>query len=141
MQRLVDVTLPPVVESARRARAVLDAGLEHHGLGDLRDTAALVVAELVGNAILHARSDFVLQVELTDRWLHVRVSDGSSVMPESREPAPATGGYGLRIVDDLADEWGIIVTSFDGKTTWATLSAPPPAPRPALRSTTPVSVN
>ncbi len=122
MEHLVDATLPATAASIHEARVLVDAELHHCGLDGLRDAAALVVAELVGNVIQHTPSDIRLEIERSDRWLHVRVSDRSPYLPEQRDPDPRDGGWGLHIVADLADDWGAH-TTVDGKTIWATLSA------------------
>lgn len=121
MDHLLDATLPPTTASVQQAHLLVDAELHRCGLHAVRDPAALVVAELVGNVIQHTHSDFRLELETSGVWLHIRVSDRSPYPAEHREPDSHEGGWGLRIVADIADDWGAH-TTFDGKTVWATLS-------------------
>lgn len=79
------------------------------------DDAALVMSELVGNAVRHGSPlpDGCVRVswELTDRALHLEVCDGGTgseheVVEQGRVPASAEGGRGLTIVSLLAQRWG-----------------------------------
>lgn len=122
MVRLLDATLPPMTASVQQARRLVDAELHRSGLDAVRNPVALLVAELVGNVIRHTSSDIRLELESNGDWLHIRVSDRNPYLPEHRETDPDDGGWGLRIVADLADDWGAH-TTYDGKTIWATLAA------------------
>ena len=92
--------------------------------------AALVITELLSNAIRHAAPLPGALVRVT--WtvdhgaVRVAVSDaGDGPLPHVTEPAPgAPGGRGLGIVETLSDHWG--VQRDNGETTvWALLAAPP----------------
>ena len=85
------------------------------GVGEeVVDDAEIVIAELVANALRHARplTDGSVRV----RWktkggvVEVEVSDGGG--PSVPRPAPqalwSTSGRGLRIVRSLAHEWGVL---------------------------------
>jgi hypothetical protein len=68
--------------------------------------------------VRHARTQLHVSVSIVDQTLRVEVSDDDPTLPLA--PAPehhATSGRGLRIVDDLADHWGIIPYTH-GKTVW-----------------------
>ena len=124
------VLLPCVPASVGDARhritaELLAAGIFEAAIGD----AALVLSELLSNAILHARP-------LPDRWLQVAwelgagsveiaVSDGGSpTLPRAAHPPlSALGGRGLEIVEHLSDHWGVRADS-PGTTVWAILPAP-----------------
>jgi anti-sigma regulatory factor (Ser/Thr protein kinase) len=128
-----------------RRRLVSDlaaAGIYETVVGD----AALVVSELLSNAIRHAAPLPGAQVRVAwtlDRdALEVSVSDaGDGPLPRVTEPAPgAPGGRGLGIVETLADRWG--VRRDNGETTvWAQLAAPhvPPVPVAGRPPATPVA--
>src|SRR6478672_3311319 len=81
--------------------------------------AELMVSELVGNAIMHAATPISVTVRCTPERTVVEVHDGSPVMPELRGHEPLRpGGHGLRIVEALAQRWGVRSCADDGKTVW-----------------------
>ncbi len=86
--------------------------------------AALVISELLSNALRHAGplpgSAIRVAWELEDGSVRVSVSDGGgSSRPELGEPTPTTtGGRGLRIVARLSRRWGTLCDD-EGTTVWA----------------------
>jgi anti-sigma regulatory factor (Ser/Thr protein kinase) len=85
---------------------------------------ALLVSELVTNALQHAGGIARLSLTAGARRLRVVVSDDSLAWPVMRPPAPGVpGGRGLRIVDAIAAAWGAI-PHHGGKQVWAELVAP-----------------
>jgi two-component sensor histidine kinase len=100
--------------------------------------AALVVSELLSNAIRHAAPLPGSQVRVT--WtldhdaLRLAVSDaGVGSMPRVTQAPPASpGGRGLGIVESLSSQWGVARTD-DETTVWAVLAAPHVADGPARR--------
>ncbi len=126
------VLLPCVPSSVAVARSRISAELQGAGLfaATVAD-AALVLSELLSNAILHAHPLPGARVRagwvLSPATLEVLVSDGgSATRPQAGRPSlSALGGRGLSIVEHLCSSWG--VRADDGGTTvWAVL----PAPRP-----------
>jgi anti-sigma regulatory factor (Ser/Thr protein kinase) len=107
----------PEALSVRSARAfvVASAGADEATAARLE----LLVSEIASNAVLHARTPFVVEVAcLPDGGVRVSVSDDSTDLPIARKvPLDATTGRGLLIVDSLADSWGV-VESPGGKTVW-----------------------
>lgn len=93
------------------------------------EDAALVVSELMSNAILHANplpgACIQFSWALADGWLEVSVSDGGApTRPHaSHPPVSAPGGRGLGIVEHLAASWGSRASDW-GATVWAILHAP-----------------
>ena len=74
------------------------------------DDAVLVVSELVTNAVVHAREETVLELELAvgAQWLRVSLADGSAVRPLARTAARHDeSGRGITIVAALSDRWGV----------------------------------
>ncbi|HJU80950.1 MAG TPA: ATP-binding protein [Acidimicrobiia bacterium] len=113
----IERRFPPESRSASAARAfVLDAGWSDDADNNLR--LATVVSEVVTNAILHARTPFVVTVVLKGRIIRVGVSDRSGALPVRREyQLHHPTGRGLHIVDALADRWGVAEEP-EGKTVW-----------------------
>lgn len=98
--------------------------LDIWGLAALADTAALLVSEVVTNAIRYARTPIVLSMlSLRDR-VEVAVSDGDGRLPRLR-PAGARdeGGRGLALVEALSNRWGARPTG-TGKVVWFSLGRP-----------------
>ena len=124
------VHLPCAPASVALARRALSAELREAGVFDqaVRD-AALVVSELLSNAILHAyplpgeRLQVAWAVDGTS--VEVAVSDGGSPsVPHAGHPsASSVSGRGLSIVEHLCQNWGIR-TDEVGLTVWAVLPAP-----------------
>lgn len=82
------------------------------------ETAALLVTELVTNAVLHARTSIVLTIDAEPGLVVVRVADHSNAMPIQRTYSrDAATGRGLALVDELAAAWGV-EHSADGKEVW-----------------------
>ncbi|MFE6049865.1 ATP-binding protein [Kitasatospora sp. NPDC056446] len=101
----------------------------------------LMVAELVGNACLHAPGGpRELRLDWDGSRLRVEVLDDSPVSPRLRRGAgpgsPAgpgpPGGHGLRVVDRLARAWGCEPEG-GGKRVWLEVPSPLPPARHARR--------
>ena len=91
--KTLTVELPPVPESARRARrALMTGGLDP----DLDHTVSLLATELVTNSIRHAGVPGDIRIEVID--------GGPGFDPEIRHDV---NGFGLRLVDKLASRWGV----------------------------------
>ncbi|MDT7581643.1 MAG: hypothetical protein QOK35_2907, partial [Pseudonocardiales bacterium] len=118
-----EVALPADPTAPRRARALLRTATQDWDLDeDLSHDAAMVVTELVANAVDHAGTTSTLRVDLDDRGLYVAVRDGcpdSALQPRAVDPT-APRGRGLQMIDALTASWGVI-THADGKTVWAVL--------------------
>jgi anti-sigma regulatory factor (Ser/Thr protein kinase) len=124
------VVLPFVPASVGVARGRFRAELRNAGIvAAPAADAALVMSELLSNAILHARPlpDSLLRVawELSPPSLEVMVSDGGSMTrPHAvRSSLSAIDGRGLSIVEQLCSSWGVRADE-RGTTVWAVLPAP-----------------
>jgi hypothetical protein len=119
--------LSPVDSAAATARRMVDRAVAQWGLPALRDTARLVVTELVSNAVRHGTATATAAVEVTltrqDDAVYVSVRDRSRRLPKSGGPVPATmeGGRGLLVVGIMSRAWGSTPTP-DGKVVWASLA-------------------
>ena len=122
----VEAEFAPELASARGARGLVDAALR--GVGVPADLAILLVSELATNAVMHARTDFVVRVLGTPVAGRVRieVEDGNERPPSiAHTPPEATSGRGLQLVQTLADAWGVDASP-SGKVVWFELSTPDP---------------
>ena len=108
----VERRLPASPEAASVARHALDDLSGELTDGRMRDVR-LLVSELVTNAVRHADLDagdvIGLVVELADDALRVEVHDpGGGFVPSAPSPDPARpSGWGLYLVAELADRWGV----------------------------------
>lgn len=119
----VAVTLPASAGSSAHARRVVEDVAEAWGLSvDVADDAALVVTELVSNAVDHASGPVGLTVTRTASGMRIEVTDRSSALPQPRPvQLDSARGRGLIIVAALSSSWGTDPTA-DGKVVWAELS-------------------
>jgi anti-sigma regulatory factor (Ser/Thr protein kinase) len=97
-------------EAAAEARhALADIALSDDRERDVR----LLVSELVTNAVRHANlgpaDAILLVIDLEDSVLRVEVHDpGGGFVPRAPAPDPARpSGWGLYLVEELADRWGV----------------------------------
>ncbi len=124
------VELPAEFTSPARARRFVVERCEAAGDAELADVVALLVSELVTNAVLHARSASVLRLCWGGGRLRVELQDTSTdpaVVPPASQNGHKTGGRGFLLVDSLADRWGTDAGEH-GKTVWFEVVAPgPPA--------------
>jgi anti-sigma regulatory factor (Ser/Thr protein kinase) len=111
-------SLPPAASSPRTAREQLRPHISGWGDDDRRDCVLVLLSELVTNAVLHARSEITVHLDLTDDRLRVQVDDSSRTPPvrrPTRDDVP--GGRGLQLLDVMSEQWGVL-TSGAGKTVW-----------------------
>lgn len=107
--------------SVREIRRDMTLALRTWGLDRLIDDTAMVVSELMTNAILHTETPKIgaTITRIGDQAIRLEVRDRSV-----REPhAPRTGnseesGRGIALVDALASAWGW-ERVFGGKKVWA----------------------
>ena len=84
--------------------------------GHLLDDAALLVSELVTNAVRYGGPPIVLAVDCDGDGLDVCVRDGSSLLPVRRTPSPdAESGRGFVLLDVVSERWGVVPDT-DGST-------------------------
>ena len=103
----ITVTLPRDQGAPGQARALLR---EHaDGLDrDRLDTAVLLISELVTNAVLHGTGEIRLTIDIHGDDARFSVCDEGSGTPVVRPDPGPDGGWGLRLVGELASRWGVL---------------------------------
>ncbi|MFF0448914.1 ATP-binding protein [Streptomyces sp. NPDC004609] len=126
------------LRNAPQARDFVADTLNGWALDGLVSDAALVVSELVTNAVQHAVDPAVPDIGDYPVWLGIFLHPGDLVCavtdPSSSPPRPreadedALGGRGLALISALSDTWSWELTPPRGKTVWAALPLPPHRP-------------
>jgi anti-sigma regulatory factor (Ser/Thr protein kinase) len=86
---------------------------------NMRDDVELLVSELVTNVVRHAHTNLDLRIRLRRDSVCLIVQDYSQTQPHVRNDA-GQGGWGLRLVEELAAEWGVQQQP-TGKAVWVVL--------------------
>jgi len=118
--------LPPEPGSAWRARALLRSACRDWQIEAVVPDAAIVVSELVTNAVVHAGTGCRVSLRLDGSAVHIGVRDHQSADETTldRIRGAGTAGRGLLIVAALSRAQGVIPRS-NGKTVWAVVALPP----------------
>ena len=105
---------------AREAVSALFVGPED----PIADAVTLTTSELVSNVVRHTGGGGVIRVwdPKPDVPLRIEVQDHDLTIP-AIVGSPTVGGFGLRIVSEVADAWGVAPTT-DGKVVWAEFNRP-----------------
>jgi anti-sigma regulatory factor (Ser/Thr protein kinase) len=106
-------TFPPVPATVAQARSAIDRALGPALPAPVADDLRLIVSELVTNVVRHAALDpgqeMELRGELTKDHVRVEVSDpGTGFKAEITPAADRGSGWGLYILDRLAQRWGAV---------------------------------
>jgi anti-sigma regulatory factor (Ser/Thr protein kinase) len=110
--RNVDIELSAAADSVSLARARLDA-LKGAVDEDLLDDVRLLVSEVATNSVRHAglRPTARVEVHVSAGPERVRaeiVDPGPGFRPPTHRPAAGAGsGWGLFLVERVADRWGV----------------------------------
>lgn len=121
--RRARLQLPAGPEAPRQSRRFVQGQLTGWELDGLVDDVSLVTTELVTNAVLHARSELEVVLEVGER-VRLEVHDRSTEIPAVRPAAGLTvAGRGLRLVELLAGAWGAQLTD-GGKLVWCEFAVP-----------------
>ena len=114
--------LPGEPSSIGRARQSVVLTCESWGVSGVKNVE-LVVSELVANAVLHGWGPVSLRVYDTGDGVRLEVEDSNPTPPvEIENQSAGIGGFGMRIVERLAD-WGWR-PSGSGKVVWARMREP-----------------
>jgi anti-sigma regulatory factor (Ser/Thr protein kinase) len=87
---------------------------------DIRESAVLMMSELATNAVVHALTGFEVCIDRGATQVRVEVADVGEGEPRLRSPSSSEPhGRGLRIVEELSDEWGMVESDdHAGKSVW-----------------------
>jgi anti-sigma regulatory factor (Ser/Thr protein kinase) len=110
------------------------------GLPDLADNLALLVSELMTNAVRASACTAASEPPIVRLWLvcdqasvMIHVWDSSSQMPVRRDAEPdSEGGRGLLVIDALSTDWGAYGKD-RGKVVWAMISRAHSLLNPVIR--------
>jgi len=143
-----EIATPASGVDASRIRAARDftiSTLQRWGVAERREDVAVVVSELLTNALLHAlpavgqaRTGWAIRLGLLqpERGVMCAVADPSRVapVPQQSEHLGETG-RGLHVIAALSDQWGCTIPTDLGKVMWAMFSTrlAPPVPGPRSR--------
>ncbi len=118
MDVALNLRLPAQCDAPASARRAL-RGLGRYVDDDALSRTELLVSELVTNSVRHGGLDaddpICVVITVGDRMLRAEVADpGAGFDPGAATPRPdQTGGYGLFLLEQLAQRWGV---SRDGGT-------------------------
>ncbi len=110
MQSRLDVDIPRDPQAPRLARRAVES-LGPAIAPDVKGDVVLLVSELITNSVKYGGTgDLRLQIEApAPKRLRIEVVDqGSGFEPVARSrPKTEPGGWGLHLVETLADRWGV----------------------------------
>jgi signal transduction histidine kinase len=117
--KLFSLNLPCDPAAPGAVRAALDRS---EGIGCVLDDAALVATELVTNAVRHsgcsADQTLEVRVDVRSEGLRISVRDpGRSGREAELRSGRTVGGWGLQVVEQIAERWGSERT--EGYQVWA----------------------
>jgi anti-sigma regulatory factor (Ser/Thr protein kinase) len=112
----------PEPSSVADARRFVRSWLTDWNAADLEFAAAQALSELATNAVIHAKTDFVVVIDWNRDVLRLCVEDRSPKLPVARSYAPdAATGRGLALVSTLSRAWGVDERA-GGKTVWCEIT-------------------
>ena len=122
-----EYTIPGGTRAPSMARQILREVL--HGLvsPEALEKACLAASEVVTNGFCHGRASedrpLRLRIERNRQVVRVSVTDPGlgSTTPHALEPDPTPGGFGLFIVEQLTERWGM--ERDDGTEVWFEVAA------------------
>jgi serine/threonine-protein kinase RsbW len=136
---MTEVRLPLDVKAPAAARAIVTTRLRDRLAAPAFDRAELVTSELVSNGVVHsdasAGAALVFRLELSQDAVRVEVEDpGRRGVVAPRAPSlEGGGGFGLHLVQQLSERWGLERVGTGGTRVWASV---PVGPLPQHHSTT-----
>lgn len=119
----LDERLPRRLVAVPQARRLAADALSH----DAHDDLALVITELVGNAVRHGRGRRIaLRLQATGASVRVEVENRRrTTLPRRRLPSDIRpSGRGLTLVAACSREWGVVAGDRGLTRVWAELERP-----------------
>lgn len=112
MENQIELDLPASPDAACTARSAVTQRFHANVAEKALDDVRLLVTELITNALRHAGlrpGDRVLfRASLADDRMRVEVHDpGRNGEVTQREPKGRGGGYGLYLLEQIAQRWGV----------------------------------
>lgn len=122
-ERVLSVHLAPVAASVRAARVAVQ-DLEDHLPAETLHSLQLLVTELTTNVVRHANATCLrVTVTATEGSVRGEVRDnGRGFAPRPRAHDEPPGGWGLMIVDEIADRYGVDEIDGGGAAVWFELA-------------------
>lgn len=97
------------------AEQLVPVGLET----EVFESIVLAASELVTNVLVHTESDPQITLTIDLDEIRVEVEDECRTPAAIRDAQPGTvGGWGLRIVERVADTWGTVPGGDGSKVVW-----------------------
>jgi anti-sigma regulatory factor (Ser/Thr protein kinase) len=121
---VVTLSCEPLTANVRAARVFVTDHLAAHGEPEIvQETAALLVGEVVANAVVHAASPFTVEIAQAGDRVRIEVYDRDPTVPTCRAPEPGqVHGWGMHLVDKMSARWGAEQIPGDGKCVWFELA-------------------
>ena len=99
--------LPCDLSAPRLARTWVSKLVNPLGLDEMSfQNVLLAVSEIVTNAVVHAETAPTISLRVGPDEICIEVQDSSERPAEVREFDDRPGGWGLRIVEQVAERWG-----------------------------------
>ncbi len=125
---LIEVRLRLDAKAPAAARAIVASRVRDRWPAPVLDRAQLLTSELVTNSVLHshARADAsaVFRLELSQGAIRLEVEDPGrcgAVAPRSPD-LDGNGGFGLNLVQQLSERWGVERVAAGGTRVWAQIA-------------------
>ena len=110
-------TLPAAPSSPRCARTLVTEAMVAAGCASqVIEDVKWLTSELATNAVVHAGTEFVVSIEISEDAVRVSVHDADPSLPRARPP-DGVSGRGLHLMERVATCWGIDPAPA-GKSVW-----------------------
>jgi anti-sigma regulatory factor (Ser/Thr protein kinase) len=121
-EKPVSCTLEPVLSNVASARRFVRKVFDAWGCDEAVWTATHLVSELAANAVVHAGTEFTVEINRNGDLVRIGVRDSSTTAPVVRpEQLEETSGRGLHLVERMSLRWGTDAHA-GGKTVWFEIS-------------------